>query len=159
LGNNRVANYLNGPNPSPHPTPSALPENGGDPSSGGSNPTPTPSPRPGPSPSPGGGGSGSGEVRFDPSELRKLAGQIETELTAIFKAARYKLNTEPRNVQPDSYTMFAIEAALVYTQMIEFADQDLIQKSQYAIDVRGRMDQAAATYDKAERASTLKEGI
>jgi hypothetical protein len=97
-------------------------------------------------------------VRFDPDEMRKLGAQIETELQTIFKAARYKLNTEPRNVQPDSYTMFAIEAALTYTQMIEFADQDLIQKSEHAIDIRDRMDKAARVYDEAERSSTLKEG-
>ena len=54
--------------------------------------------------------------------------------------------------------MFAIEAALAYTQLIEFADQDLIQKSRHAIDIRDRMETTAATYAKAEDSSTLKEG-
>jgi hypothetical protein len=84
-------------------------------------------------------------LRFDPAELRKLGAQLETELTAIFKAARYKLNAEPRDVQPDSYTMFAFPAAMMYTQLIEFADQDLIDKSKRAIDVHDRMEKAAGS--------------
>ncbi len=95
-------------------------------------------------------------MRFDADAMRRLGGQIETELQEIFKAARYKLNAEPRDVQPDSYTMFAIEAALAYTQVIEFADQDLIDKSEAAIDLHDRMAMAAKIYDEAERTSTIK---
>ncbi|GAA1873166.1 hypothetical protein [Actinomadura bangladeshensis] len=71
---------------------------------------------------------------------------------------RYKLDAEPRDAQPDSYTMFAISAALTYTQMIDFADQDLIDKSKHAMDINDRLIKTAGIQDEAERQSTL-EGI
>jgi len=153
LGENRVANLLNGPSPTPGPTagPPAAPP-------GGSAPTGSPTPSPSPQAPPAPPGKTSGEVRFSPDELKKLGAAVEKELMELFKQARYKLDAEPRDAQPDAYTMFAISAALTYTQMIEFADQDLIDKSKHAMDINDRLIKTAGIQDEAERQSTL-EGI
>jgi len=143
LGENRVTKFLNGPNPNPVASPS--PQGGGG----------TPSPSAHPTPTPSGGGKTSGEVRFAPDELKKLGAAVEKELMELFKQARYKLDAEPRDVQPDAYTMFAISAALTYTQMIEFADQDLVDKSKHAMEINDRLIKAAGIQDEAERKSTL----
>lgn len=153
MGENRVAQALNGPSPSPTPTPTP---DGGGPQSG--TPTPSPSPQTSPSPQSPPGGKTSGEVRFSPDELKKLGAAVEKELMQLFKEARYKLDAEPRDAQPDTYTMFAISAALTYTQMIEFADQDLIDKSKHAMDINDRLIKAAGIQEEAERMSTL-EGL
>ncbi|WP_131732297.1 hypothetical protein [Actinomadura formosensis] len=149
MGENRVADLLNGPSPAPAPAaghPATPP--------GGATPTPSPSPQAPPAPP----GKTSGEVRFSPDELKKLGAAVEKELMELFKQARYKLDAEPRDAQPDAYTMFAISAALTYTQMIEFADQDLIDKSKHAMDINDRLVKTAGIQDEAERQSTL-EGI
>lgn len=154
MGENRVANLLNGPGPTPGPTagPPAAPQGGGPAPTGG--PTPSPSPQASPAPP----GKTSGEVRFSPDELKKLGAAVEKELMELFKQARYKLDAEPRDVQPDVYTMFAVPAALMYTQVIEFADQDLIDKSKHAMEINERLLRTAGTQEEAERQSTL-EGI
>lgn len=152
MGNNRVANLLNGPSPTPGPTTATQ----GEPLHTTA-PTTSPAPSPQASPTPNSAAKSSGEVRFAPDELKKLGAGIEKELMQLFKEARYKLDAEPRDAQPDVYTMFAIEAALMYTQMIEFADQDLIDKSKHAMDINERLIKAAGFQYEAERQSTLKE--
>lgn len=96
-------------------------------------------------------------MRFQPQEMRNLGKAIETEMLELFKKARVKLNDKPREVQPEVYTMLCISAALVYTQVIEWADQDLIEKSKVAIDFNNRMQDAAKNSEEAERASTIKK--
>ncbi|MFI0410728.1 hypothetical protein [Actinomadura sp. 3N508] len=95
-------------------------------------------------------------MRFSPDELKKLGAAVEKELMDLFKQARNELNAEPRDAQPDTYTMFAIAAALTYTQMIEFADQDLIDKSKHAMEINDKLIKTAGIQDEAERMSTLK---
>jgi hypothetical protein len=51
-------------------------------------------------------GKSSGEVRFAPSEIKQLGLNVERELDAIFKQARYKLNAAPRDLEPSAFTTF-----------------------------------------------------
>ncbi|MFC4912849.1 hypothetical protein [Actinomadura gamaensis] len=94
-------------------------------------------------------------MHFAPDDLRKLGDALEKELSALFKQARYKLDTQPRDVQPDNYTTFGYSVAATYTQVIEFVDQDLIDKTKAAMDANDRLHRTAATQDESEAKSTL----
>mgnify|MGYP001397350874 CR=1 FL=1 len=130
------------------------------------NPSPTPSPAPGPSPSPpsgrtgappaSGGGPGR-EVKFHAPSIEQLGKAFETEVGEIFKQARYKLNVKPRDAQPAAFTTFGITCALAYTQLIEFADQDLISKVEELKDINAKLRKTARNDEAAERASIIKE--
>lgn len=146
---NRIDEIVNRPGPAPQP--SATPP----PNGNGARPTPSPSPQPSPTP-PSNGGKTSGEVRFSPSEIKQLGMNIERELDAIFKQARYKLNGAPRDVETSAWTTFGFAMSMVHTEVIEYADQDLITKSKHAMDINDRLQKVAANQDEAERKSTVK---
>jgi hypothetical protein len=103
-------------------------------------------------------GKNSGEVRFSPSEIKQLGLNVERELDAIFKQARYKLNGAPRDLEPSAFTTFGYAFAMVHTEVIEYADQDLITKSKLAMDIGDRLQKTAITQDEGERKSTIKGG-
>lgn len=146
---NRIDDIVNRPKPTP-PPPSgqtkARPDDGTAPrpSSGRSATPPS--------------ASSSGEVRFAPSEIKQLGLNLERELDAIFKQARYKLNAAPRDLEPSAFTTFGYAFAMVHTEVIEYADQDLITKSKLAMDVGDRLQKTAITQDEGERKSTIKGG-
>ncbi|GAA4234965.1 hypothetical protein GCM10022254_41120 [Actinomadura meridiana] len=159
MGHNKINNILNSPtpaaDPSPTPAPSATPPApSGTPSGGG---TPSPSPGAAPPTSPP-GAKGSGEVHFHPESLKKLGDAIEKDVGAILKNARYKLNVKPRDAQPDAFTTFGFSCAMAYTEVIEFADQDLINKEKLLMDFNDRLHKAAMNQDEADRKSTLSGG-
>jgi hypothetical protein len=104
------------------------------------------------------GGKSSGEVRFAPSDIKQLGLNLERELDDIFKQARYKLNGAPRDLEPSAFTTFGYAFAMVHTEMIEYADQDLITKSKLAMDFNDRLQKTAITQDEGERKSTIKGG-
>jgi hypothetical protein len=118
----------------------------------------TPKPSSGQSATPPPTGKSSGEVRFAPSEIKQLGLNLERELDAIFKQARYKLNGAPRDLEPSAFTTFGFAFALVHTEVIEYADQDLITKSKLAMDFNDRLQKTAITQDEGERKSTIKGG-
>ncbi|MFD0851073.1 hypothetical protein ACFQ07_02485 [Actinomadura adrarensis] len=139
MGENKISELLNQPGSAPRPSPQP-----------GPSPTP-PSTRPTPS---GGGGH---EVESDSNAIRKLGYAFENEVGSIFQEARKKLNLKPRNAQPAAFTTFGISCALVYTQLIELADQDLIDKTKAVKEINNKLHEVAKTKDEADRKSTIKE--
>jgi hypothetical protein len=108
--------------------------------------------------SPSAPGKSSGEVRFAPSEIKQLGLNIERELDAIFKQARYKLNGAPRDLEAGAFTTFGFAFAMVHTEVIEYADQDLVTKSKLAMDFNDRLQKTAINQNEGERKSTIKGG-
>jgi hypothetical protein len=145
---NPIDDIVNRPKPAPPPT-------------GQTNTRPgdgtTPRPSAGQSAAPPAGKS-DGEVRFSPSEVKQLGLNIERELDAIFKQARYKLNGAPRDLEPGAFTTFGFALAMVHTEVIEYADQDLITKSKLAMDFNDKLQKTAINQDEGERKSTIKGG-
>jgi hypothetical protein len=142
MGGNKISELLNQPGsgsrPSPQPSSPAPPS--------GSIP-----PRP---PSAGGGAN---EVEWEASRIRMLGAAFEAEVGEAFRKARNMLNVKPRDAQPAAFTTFGISCALVYTQLIEYADQDLINKTKDAKEINDRLHKVAGNAEEAERASTIKE--
>jgi hypothetical protein len=136
LGENKVATILNQPRTNPVPLPSAPALPGGG--------------------SPSGGGSGH-EVEWDAESVKKLGHAFESEVGAIFRQARNKLNVKPRDAQPAAFTTFGISCALVYTQLIEFADQDLISKTENLKEINDKLQKTAGNEEEADRRSVIKE--
>jgi hypothetical protein len=108
--------------------------------------------------SPSAPGKSSGEVRFAPSEIKQLGLNIERELDAIFKQARYKLNGAPRDLELGAFTTFGFACAMAHTEVIEYADQDLVTKTKLAMDFNDRLQKTAITQNEAERKSTITGG-
>ncbi|MFD0691560.1 hypothetical protein [Actinomadura fibrosa] len=156
MGTNKIDHILNSPNPTPAPAPAPAPTPA--PTSGGGRPSPAPAPAPPSGTTPPSAAKTSGEVHFSPESLRKLGDALEKEVGAILKEARYKLNVKPRDAQPDAFTTFGFFCAMAYTELIEFADQDLISKSKATMDFNDRLHAAAKNQDEAERKSTIKGG-
>lgn len=155
MGENKINKILNGPSPTPAGAPpSGTPSTGGRPA-----PAPAPTPAPAPAtPAPGTGAKTSGQVHFSPESLKRLGDALEKDVGAILKNARYKLNVKPRDAQPDAFTTFGFSCATAYTELIEFADQDLIDKTELLMDFNDRLHQAAKIQDEADRKSTIKKG-
>ncbi|MGH3243905.1 MAG: hypothetical protein ACRDNL_26230, partial [Spirillospora sp.] len=128
----------------PVPSGPGLPANGAAPA------VPPPGSRP--------GGKADGEVHFHPDTLKRLGDALEKNVGAILKNARYKLNVKPRDAQPDAFTTFGFLCAMAYTEVIEFADQDIIDKEKLLMDFNDRLHKAAKNQDEAERKSTLSGG-
>ncbi|XVQ10509.1 hypothetical protein ACQP1W_49745 [Spirillospora sp. CA-255316] len=141
MGENKVATILNQPRTNPAPAPSQAPPGGG--STSGAPPA-------------SGGGSGH-EVEWIAPSIKKLGHAFETEVGEIFRQARNKLNVKPRDAQPAAFTTFGISCALVYTQLIEFADQDLISKTENLKEINDKLQKTAATKEEADRKSVIKE--
>lgn len=146
---NRIDDIVNRPKPAP-PPPSG--NTSAPPGNGTNGATPQPSAGQSATPS----GKSNGEVRFAPSEIKQLGLNVERELDAIFKQARYKLNAAPRDLEPSAFTTFGFAFAMVHTEVIEYADQDLITKSKLAMDFNDRLQKTAITQDEGERKSTIK---
>lgn len=145
---NRIDDIVNRPKPT-QPPPSGQATT---PPAGGA----TPKPSSGQSATPPPGGKSSGEVRFSPSEVKQLGLNIERELDAIFKQARYKLNGKPRDLEPSAFTTFGFAFAMTHTEIIEYADQDLITKTELAMDFNDKLQKTAINQDEGERKSTIK---
>jgi hypothetical protein len=159
MGDNKINNIINGPSPTPAPSaspPGASPS--GTPSTGG-RPAPAPAPTPTPATlAPNAGAKATGQVHFSPESLKRLGDALEKDVGAILKSARYKLNVKPRDAQPDAFTTFGFFCATAYTELIEFTDQDLIDKTKLLMDFNDRLHQAAKIQDEADRKSTIKKG-
>jgi hypothetical protein len=97
-------------------------------------------------------------VRFSPSDIRLLGGNLERELEAIFRQARYRLNAKPRDLEPDAFTTFGIECAIAHTEVVEYADEDLKSKTERAMDFNDRLQKTAIIQDEAERKNTINGG-
>jgi hypothetical protein len=146
LGDNRIDSLVNRSTPAlPSGQQTAPPANGttSKPSNGQSTPP---------------AGKSDGEVRFAPSDIKQLGLNLERELGDIFEQARYKLNAAPRDLEPSAFTTFGYAFAMIHTEIIEYADQDLITKSKLTMDFNDRLQKTAITQDEGERKSTIKGG-
>jgi hypothetical protein len=141
MGENRIDALVNRSTPAPSRQTTDPP--------GESTPSP-PSNQPPPS------GKDSGEVRFSPSEVKQLGLNIERELEPIFKQARYKLNGTPRDLEASAFGTFGFALAMAHTEVIEYADQDLITKSELAMKYNDRLQKTAINQDEGDRKSTIK---
>jgi hypothetical protein len=97
-------------------------------------------------------------VRFQPDQIRRLGVAMEQELDSIIKQARYKLNQKPRAVEGSAFTTFGYALAMVHTEVIEYADQDLIGKAKASMEFNDLLQKTARNQDEADRKSIIKGG-